>query len=137
MSGKVKGITIEIGGDTTKLTKALSEMKKETNSAQNELKQVEKLLKFDPKNTVLLTQKQELLGKQIDGVKNTLQTLKKAQADVEKDMKNGVQVNAEEYRRLQREILEAEKKLESLEKRLVQFILQSRRDFLFKKLIEL
>ena len=114
MSGKVKGITIEIGGDTTKLTKALSEMKKETNSAQNELKQVEKLLKFDPKNTVLLTQKQELLGKQIDSVKDTLQTLKKAQTDVDEEIKNGVEVDAEEYRRLQREIVEAEHKLKGL-----------------------
>lgn len=65
MADRIKGITVQIGGDTTGLSKALSGVNKQIKTTQNELKDVEKLLKMDPKNTVLLTQKQKLLADEV------------------------------------------------------------------------
>ena len=62
-SGKIRGITIELDGDTSGLTKSLSDANKEIKNTQTQLKDVERLLKLDPTNTELLRQKQELLGK--------------------------------------------------------------------------
>ena len=61
MASRIKGITVEIGGDTTKLTDALKDVNKEISSTQAQLRDVEKLLKLDPSNTELLSQKQRLL----------------------------------------------------------------------------
>ncbi len=77
--GKIAGITIEIGGDTTKLDKALQGANKQTRDTQKELKEVNKLLKLDPKNTELLAQKQKLLAESIDGTKEKLNILKDAE----------------------------------------------------------
>ena len=68
MAGRIQGITVEIGGDTTKLTTALQGVNKEIKSTQSQLKDVEKLLKLDPSNTELVAQKQRLLG---DAIKET------------------------------------------------------------------
>ena len=78
MADRVKGITVQIGGDTTGLSKALSGVNKQINSTQAELRDVERLLKFDPTNTVLLKQKQELLAKAVSDTEGKLETLKKA-----------------------------------------------------------
>ena len=74
----LKGITVEIGGDTTKLTSALQGVNKEIKSTQSQLKDVEKLLKLDPSNTELVAQKQRLLGDAIKETKEKLATLKTA-----------------------------------------------------------
>ena len=73
---KIAGITIEIGGDTTKLDKAMQEANKTVRSTQTELREVNKLLKLDPKNTELLAQKQKILAESIDGTKEKLNILK-------------------------------------------------------------
>ena len=78
MASRIQGITVEIGGDTTKLSSALSSGNKEIKSTQSQLKDVEKLLKLDPTNTELVAQKQRLLGDAIKGTKDKLDTLKTA-----------------------------------------------------------
>ena len=79
MANRIKGITVEIGGDTTKLSKALEGVNKNIKSTQTQLKDVEKLLKLDPKNTELLSQKQKLLADSIATTKEKLTTLKTAE----------------------------------------------------------
>ena len=76
MANNIKGITIEIGGDTTKLDKALGSVNKNVKSTQSELREVEKLLKLDPKNTEALEQKQKLLAKAVGETKEKLDVLK-------------------------------------------------------------
>jgi len=115
MAEKVKGISIEIGGNTTGLQKALDEVNKQTNAMQKELQQVERLLKLDPKNTELLAQKQKLLGDSIDATKTKLDALKKAKEQADKDMANGIEINQTQYRKLQREIVATEQNLKGLE----------------------
>ena len=78
-AGNIKGITIEIGGETTKLDKALQGINSTSKTLQNQLKAVNQALKLDPKNTELLAQKQEILSKSIETTKEKLQTLKTAQ----------------------------------------------------------
>ncbi|MBE7044783.1 MAG: hypothetical protein E7397_04585 [Ruminococcaceae bacterium] len=115
MAGKIKGITLEIGGDTTGLSKALSDVNKKTRDVRSELRAVEQALKLDPKNTEILAQKQNLLAKNIETTETKLEALKKAKADVDKRMASGdTQTSAEQYRALQREILKTEKALEDL-----------------------
>lgn len=111
---KVQGIVIDIGGDTTKLTKSLSEVNKEINSTQRELKEVEKRLKIDPGNTELLKQKQELLNKSIEATDEKLKALKIAKGRADTAMANGTEVNEKMLRKLQREIFDAENSVESL-----------------------
>ena len=108
MAGRIQGITIEIGGDTTKLSKALKDVDKSLKTTQTALKDVDKLLKFDPKNTELLTQKQKLLKSSIELTKDRLEKLREAQKQVQK--------GTPEWDALQREIIETEQKLEGLEK---------------------
>lgn len=106
MAGKrVAGITIEIGGDTTKLSKSLSGVDKEIGKAKGNLKDVEKLLKMDPGNVDLLTQKQKNLTSAISGTEDRLKTLKSVSKESLSD---------EEWDNLQREIVETEQNLESL-----------------------
>lgn len=111
----IKGITIEIGGDTTKLDKALSGVNKQSRDLQRELKEVEKGLKLDPKNTELLAQKQTLLKEAVAATSEKLDVLKTAEAQVQKQFKNG-EVSEEQYRALQREIIKTESDLKSLKK---------------------
>ena len=73
MANRIKGITVEIGGDTTKLSKALEGINKTIKTTQTQLKDVEKLLKLDPKNTELLSQKQKLLADSISATKDKLE----------------------------------------------------------------
>lgn len=117
MAGNIKGITIEIGGDTQKLNKALEDVNKKSKSIQSELKQVEKLLKLDPKNTELLAQKQKLLAEAVANSKEKLDRLKAAQEQVNKQFQKG-EISEEQYRAFQREVAKAEQELAGFEKQL-------------------
>lgn len=111
--GKIDGITIEIGGDATKLDKALEGVNKKTRDTQKELKEVNKLLKLDPKNMELLAQKQKILAESIDGTKEKLNILKDAEKQVQQQFENG-EASEEQYRALQREIIATEQQLKNL-----------------------
>lgn len=89
MASRVKGITIEIGGDTTKLDKALAGTNKELASTQKSLKDVERLLKLDPGNTELLEQKQRLLAQAAEGTAQKLNTLRQAAENADKALERG------------------------------------------------
>lgn len=108
MAGRIAGITIEIGGDTTNLQKALKGVDSQLKTTQSNLKDINKLLKLDPTNTELLTQKQKNLEQAINLTKDRLQQLKDAQ--------NGVQEGSAEWDALQREIIATEQQLQGLEK---------------------
>ena len=108
MADRIKGITIEIGGDTTKLQSALKGVDKQLRETQSTLRDVNKLLKLDPGNTELLTQKQKNLESAISGTKERLEQLKAAQS--------GVEQGTAEWDALQREIIATEQSLESLKK---------------------
>ena len=115
MANNIKGITIEIGGDTTKLDKALSGTNKEIKSTQSELREVERLLKMDPGNTEAMKQKQELLTKAVGETKDKLDLLKDAEKQVEEQFKNG-EASEEQYRAIKREVEATEAQLKNLEK---------------------
>ena len=114
MAGTIKGMTIEIGGNTEPLEQALKSTNKEIKNTQNELKDVNKALKLDPSNIDLLKQKQQLLGQQIGQTTTKIDALKQAQKQMEAEMKKGGEVNQEDYRKLQREIAKAEVSLKDL-----------------------
>ena len=113
-ASRIKGITIEIGGDTTKLQTALKGVNTEIKNTQAQLKDVEKLLKLDPGNTELLAQKHKLLGQAVEETKNKLETLKTAQQQADEALKNGT-ISKDQYDALQREIIETEQELKRLE----------------------
>lgn len=114
-SGKrVKGLTVEINGDVTGLDQALKKTNSALNNTQRELNDVNKLLKLDPKNTELLTQKQKLLGESIANTKSKLETLKTAQEQALKQLENG-EIGQKQYDALQREIAETEQELKKFE----------------------
>lgn len=105
MAERIRGITVEIGGDTSGLDKSLKNVNKEIKTTQNELKDVEKLLKLDPANTELLAQKQELLSKRVEETSEKLDILHKAEQEL-RDA--GVDENSSQFRALQREIISTE-----------------------------
>ena len=115
MAGNIKGICIEFRGDTTKLDKALRQINNETKAIDRELKQVDKALKFNPTSVELWRQKQDLLVKKISETKEKLTLLKNEQARMDAA---GVDKNSEEYRKLQREIIETESKVKTFESQL-------------------
>lgn len=109
----IKGLTIEIGGNTQPLNKALGEVNTKSKDLQSELKQVERLLKLDPKNTELLAQKQKLLTDAVDSTKEKLNTLREAEKQVQAQFKEG-KVSEEQYRAIQREVIATEQDLKKL-----------------------
>lgn len=113
MAKGIKGITVEIGGDTTKLGKAISEVSTKSKGLQKELKGVNSLLKFDPSNVTLLKQKQDLLNNSIATTKEKLNILKNAQEEVNALYANG-EIDDGEYRNLQRDIEATEQRLKKL-----------------------
>jgi len=113
IGAKVKGITIEFDGDTTKLGNALKKIDSETKSVDSSLKQVNNALKFNPKNTELITQKQQLLKQKIDQTKQRLDALKRTQAQLDDDP--AVDKTSQEYMELRREIITTESKLNHFE----------------------
>lgn len=107
MASRIKGITIEIGGDTTGLKKALSDVDKSIRDTQSELKDVDRLLKIDPKNTELLSQKQKLLTQAIADTADKLKVLREAEKQVQEQVKEGKASQAQ-YDALKREIVATE-----------------------------
>ncbi|VPA73319.1 phage protein [Streptococcus pneumoniae] len=103
MAGNIKGIKIEIDGDTQPLQKALKAINKESVNTTNELKQIDKALKFDTGNVILLTQKQGVLQKQIGITRDKLETLRQVQSKVDEEFKKG-NIGSEQYRAFQREV---------------------------------
>ena len=114
MANRIKGITVEINGDTTKLSKALESVNKNIKSTQTQLKDVEKLLKLDPSNTELLSQKQKLLADAVSSTKDKLATLKTAAEQANAALAKG-DITQEQYDALQREIIETEQELRNLQ----------------------
>ena len=115
MANRIKGITVEIGGDTTKLQTALKGVNSSIRDTQGQLRDVEKLLKLDPGNTELLAQKHRLLGEAVAGTKEKLETLKTAAEQANTALANG-EISQDQYDALQREIIETENNLRDLER---------------------
>lgn len=113
MASRIRGITIEINGDSTGLQKALSGVDKSLQDTQSELKDVNRLLKIDPKNTELLAQKQKLLTQAIADTKDRLETLKKAEEQAQEQFKKG-EMSRDAYDRLKREIAATEQSEKTL-----------------------
>lgn len=114
MATKIKGLTVEIGGDTTKLDKALENVNKKSRSLSGELGNINRLLKLDPGNTELLAQKQQVLAEAVANTREKLDTLKEAERQVQEQFERG-EVSAEQVRALQREIVATEQKLDQYE----------------------
>lgn len=113
MADRIKGITVEIGGDVTKLNDALKSVDKEITSTQKQLKDVERLLKLDPTNTELVAQKQQLLAKAVQDTSTRLETLKEAESQAQEQFARG-EMSQQQYDALQREIIATEQSLEKL-----------------------
>lgn len=114
MANRIKGITVEIGGDTTGLDKALKSVNTSIRSTQSALKDVNRLLKLDPSNTELLSQKQRLLKDAIAATKEKLDSLKVAQEQAKQQLENG-ELGQDKYDALQREIVATEEELRRLQ----------------------
>lgn len=117
MAGQIKGITIEFDGKTTKLEQAIKRVKNSTNDVDKALKDVNRGLKYDPKNVTLLSQKQQLLTKRVEESKQKVNDLKNAQAQLDA---KGVDRASAEYQELEREIVRAEAEQKRFEKELRQ-----------------
>ncbi|QWG80476.1 MULTISPECIES: phage tail tape measure protein [Bacillus cereus group] len=117
MAGKIKGITIEIGGNTQPLQNALKDVNKQSDNLANELKEVERLLKFNPGNVEALAQKQKLLTQQIENTTEKLDKLKAAEQQVQAQFQNG-KISEEQYRAFRREIEFTEGSLNGLKNKL-------------------
>lgn len=113
MASRIAGITIEIGGDTTNLQKSLKGLDTQLKTTENNLKDINRLLKLDPKNTELLTQKQKNLKQAIGLTKDRIEELRKAQ--------KGVKEGTAEWDALQREIVDNEQKLKGLKQQYREF----------------
>lgn len=113
--GTIKGLTIEIGGETSSLEKSLTNVNKHSKSLQGELREVERLLKLDPTNTELLAQKQKLLADSVANATEKLDKLKIAAEQAKEKLANG-EIGEDQYRSLQREVIKAEQNLNGLEK---------------------
>lgn len=111
-SKRIQGITIEIGGDTTRLQTALKGVDSQLKSTESALRDVDKLLKLNPGNVTLLTQKQKGLTSAIEDTKKRLETLKQASKEA---------MTPDQQDALQREIIETQNKLESLTKEMKNF----------------
>ena len=108
MAGNIKGITIEFRGETTKLDSALKKIKNEANSVDTELREINRALKFNPRNAELLKQKFDVLQKKINATENELKELRAVEAQLKKDK---VSEQSAEWQRVRRNIIEAESKL--------------------------
>lgn len=117
MAKTIKGINVVIGSDVTPLGKALQDVNKHSKDIAAELRKVNNALKFNPKDTELLAQKQKLLGEQVAVTREKLDKLRAAQEQVNEQFKRG-EISEEQYRAFQREIIETESKLKHFEKQL-------------------
>ena len=118
MAGYIKGITIEFGANTEKLNKALGKLQGKLNKTQAELKQIDRSLRFNPRNTTLLQQKFKLLQTQVTQTSRKLDALRKMEARLKSQ---GVDENSAQYRQLQREIIKTENQLKQAQGALKQF----------------
>lgn len=125
MAGTIKGITIEFSADTKKLDKELNNIKRETKGIDTELRDVNNALKFNPKNTELLAQKQQLLGDRIDATARNLDALKRKQAALDDDP--AVDKTSQEYMALQRQIITTDSKLKHFNAELKKTSIESRK----------
>lgn len=114
MAGSIKGIIVEIGGDTSGLQKALSKVNSVSSSLSKELRGINSLLKLDPKNAELLRQKQDVLNASISTTQDKLKQLQNIKDEADKKMSEGTEINEENYRNLQREIIKTQNKLSDL-----------------------
>lgn len=115
MADRLKGITVEIGGDTTNLQGALQDVNKKGKQLQRELADVQRLLRFDPENVDLLAQRQDLLTQSIENTSERLETLRRTQQQVQQQFERG-ELGADQYRAFQREIIQTEQRLEHFER---------------------
>lgn len=116
-SKTIRGLTVEIGGDTKKLSEALKAPEKQIKSLSAELTDINKLLRFDPSNTDALTQKTELLSKAIASCADKLDILRLTEQKMA-SMESRTEKEEEQYRALQREIMETESKISNYQKQL-------------------
>jgi TP901 family phage tail tape measure protein len=112
MAGRIKGITIEINGDTTKLDRALADVNKKGRDLNSQLRDINKLLKFNPGNAELLAQKQRVLADSVKNTEERLKALKNAQEQARAAFEKG-ELSADAYEGLKREIIDTEKQLKS------------------------
>lgn len=117
MASTIKGITVKIAGETTDLQKALKNIQSSSRSLQSELKTINNQLKFDPDNTVLLTQKQDVLREQIDNSTSALKELVDVEEQVKEQAKNG-EISTDQFRAYQREVEKTKSQLENFKKQL-------------------
>ena len=115
VASRIQGITVEIGGDTTKLSTALSKVNKEIRDTQAQLKDVNKLLKLDPGNAELMAQKQRLLAQAVGETREKLEALRLAGQQANEALAKG-EISRSQYDALQREIAETEQALRDLER---------------------
>lgn len=114
---RIQGITIELDGEVTGLEKALKDVTTKSVDLQGELRDVDRLLKFDPGNVEALAQKQEILRKQVENTTEKLNRLKSVQGEVEKQFQNG-DIGEKQYRAFKREVEYTEKSIKDLNSRL-------------------
>ncbi len=115
IADRLKGITVEIGGDTTNLQGALQDVNNKGRQLQRELGDVQRLLRFDPENTDLLAQRQELLSQSIQNTSRRLQQLRDVQQQVQQQFERG-ELGEDQFRAFQREIIQTEQRLEHFER---------------------
>jgi phage-related minor tail protein len=121
MAERIKGITVEIGGDTVGLEKALKDVNKTSRNLQSELRDVQKLLKFDPNNAELMAQKQKLLNDQVENTSKKLKQLQEAEAQVQAQFEKG-DIKEEQYRAFQRELQDTQQFLKHTENALADLV---------------
>jgi phage-related minor tail protein len=113
IADRLKGITVEIGGDTTNLNAALADVNQQSRNLSRELGDVQRLLRLDPTNTELLAQQQHLLAQQVENTTDRLNRLRSVSAQVERQFADGL-ISAEQFRGFNRELQAAEGRLERL-----------------------
>lgn len=118
MADRIKGITVEIGGDTVGLSNALKDVNKTIKDTQKELKDVDRLLKLDPNNTELLAQKQQLLAQQIQNTSEKLNQLRAAEQQVQQQFERG-EIGEEQYRAFRRELQSTEQQMQGFQQAVV------------------
>ena len=115
----IRGITLEINGETTQLENSLGSVNRQANSLQGELREVDRALRLDPSNVTLLGQRNEILAQQVSNAREKLETLRQAQEQVERQFANG-DIGSEQYRAFQRELIASQSELNNFEEQLRQ-----------------
>ena len=120
MANTIKGLTVEIGGDTTSLSSALKNVNGDISTLQANLRTVNSALKLDPSNVEAVAMKQELLTQAVDATREKLETLREAQRQVDAQIADGVEVDQRAYQSLQTEIVRASSSLSDYERQLTE-----------------